>query len=69
MTIDISTVAVSPPTAASTNTREPATSDERWAAWKAKGAAQDRALRRKVTIAAPILVVVSAVVIYALLGR
>ncbi len=46
-----------------------ATFDERWAAWQAKGAAHDRAVRRKMAIAAPILLVVVAVVLYALVGR
>lgn len=41
---------------------------ERWATWQAKGAAHDRAVRRKMTIAAPIAIIV-AVIIYALLGR
>jgi small-conductance mechanosensitive channel len=49
---------------------EEATSvDERWAAWQAKGAAQDRVVRRKLAIAAPILLIVVAVVFYALIGR
>ncbi len=43
--------------------------DERWAAWQAKGAAHDRAVRRRMAIAAPMLLVVVAVVMYALLGR
>jgi hypothetical protein len=41
--------------------------DTRWVAWQAKGAAHDRRVRRKMAVAAPILIVV-AVVIY-LLGR
>jgi hypothetical protein len=45
---------------------EPADFDERWAAWK--GAAHDRALRRKMAIAAPTVIIV-AVTIYALLER
>jgi len=32
--------------------------DERWKAWHAKGAAHDRAVRRKLAIAAPIIAVV-----------
>jgi small-conductance mechanosensitive channel len=48
---------------------ETRSADERWAAWQAKGAAHDRAVRRKMAIAAPILLVVVAVVMYALLGR
>ena len=67
MTIDESGVAVSSP--ASGSTSRPSTSDERWAAWEAKGAAHDRALRRRIAVAAPFLFVVAAVVIYALLGR
>ena len=43
--------------------------DERWAAWRAKGAAHDRAVRRKLAIAAPLFIIVAAVVFYALIGR
>jgi hypothetical protein len=42
--------------------------DERWAAWLARGAAHDRAVRRRIAIAAPILAVVVAV-LYVLLIR
>jgi len=66
MTIDESAVAASRP--ASESTSRPSTSEERWAAWQAKGAAHDRAFRRKMAIAAPVLLVVAAVV-YTLLGR
>jgi hypothetical protein len=44
------------------------TFEERWAAWQARGAAHDRAVRRRVTIAAPILAVAAAI-LYALLLR
>lgn len=48
---------------------EPAlTFDERWAAWQAKGAAHDRAVRRRLAIAAPLSIVVAAVILYALLA-
>jgi hypothetical protein len=40
--------------------------EKRWADWQAKGAAHDRASRRKLAIAAPILIVV-AVIVFALL--
>jgi hypothetical protein len=53
----------------STPIHEPASFDERWAEWQAKGAAQDRAVRRRMAIAAPILIAVAAVLAYALLGR
>ena len=67
MAIAVPTVVAPPGT--STFVTESATFDERWAAWQAKGAAHDRAVRRKMSIAAPILLVVVAVVMYALLGR
>jgi hypothetical protein len=41
--------------------------DERWAAWEAKGAAHDRAFRRKLAVAAPLLIIVVAVIVAALL--
>lgn len=43
--------------------------DERWAAWQAKGAAHDRAVRRKMAFAAPLLVFVAAGVMYAIFGQ
>jgi hypothetical protein len=63
------TVVAPPGTPTSPPVTDSATFDERWAAWQAKGAAHDRAARRKMAIAAPILLVVVAVVLYALLGR
>jgi hypothetical protein len=56
-------------TPTSTPLNDSATFDERWAAWQAKGAAHDRAVRRKMAIAAPILLVVVTIVLYTLLGR
>ena len=41
--------------------------EERWAAWQAKGEAHDRAVRRKVAIAAPFVAIVVGAVFYALL--
>ena len=52
----------------STTAGEAASFDERWAAWQAKGAAHDRALRRKMAVAVPILIIVAAIIVYALLG-
>jgi hypothetical protein len=69
MAIDVPTVAASPSSAVSTTEPEAASFEERWAAWQAKGVAHDLRVRRKAAIAAPILMVVAAVVIYALLGR
>jgi hypothetical protein len=69
MATTAATVAAPSGTPTSTPVTDSATFDERWAAWQAKGAAHDRALRRKMAIAAPILLVVVAVVLYALLGR
>ena len=42
--------------------------DERWEAWRAKGAAHDRAVNRKLAIAAPLIAVAGAI-LYALVGR
>jgi hypothetical protein len=40
--------------------------EDRWAAWEARGAAHDRAVRRKLTIAVPTVAVVAGV-LYVLL--
>ena len=40
---------------------------ERWAAWEAKGAARDRAFRRKLAVAAPIVIIIVAIIVFALL--
>ena len=48
---------------------ESASFDERWAAWQTKGAAHNRAMRRKWALAAPIATVVIAVIVYVLVGR
>jgi hypothetical protein len=69
MAIDLPTAAASASAAVSTTIPGASTSDERWAAWQAKGVAHERAIRRKMAIAAPILIAVAAVVMYALLGR
>jgi hypothetical protein len=69
MATTVSTVVAPSGTPTSTPITDSATFDERWAAWEAKGVAHDRGLRRKMAIAAPILLVVVAVVLYALLGR
>ena len=69
MATTAATVVATPGTPTSTPATDSATFDERWAAWQAKGAAHDRAVRRKMAIAAPILLVVVAVVLYAVLGR
>ena len=42
--------------------------DERWAAWEAKGAAHDRAFRRKLAVAAPLVIILIAVLVSALFG-
>lgn len=68
MAIAVGTVAASPQAVASVPI--PQTSfDERWAAWQARGVAHERAFRRKVTVASPLLLVIAVVVIYLLLGR
>ena len=69
MAIELPTGVASPQWAISTPQPDASSFDERWAVWRAKGAAHDRAVRRKMAIAAPILIAVAAVVLYALLGR
>ena len=67
MTIEVVSVAAPGPVP-STTAPEPSF-DERWASWEAKGAVHDRAVRRRMAIAAPILIVLAAILAYALLGR
>ena len=54
---------------ASTTAAESSDFDRRWAAWQARGAARDRAFRRKMAVVAPILVIVAVVIIYVLSRR
>jgi hypothetical protein len=69
MAIDVSPIA--PPTGplVPTAASQSASFDARWAAWLAKGAAHDRVVHRKMMLAAPICVVVAAVIMFAFLGR
>jgi len=69
MTIDSIAVATSVKVVASTAIGEPDGFDERWAAWQARGAAHDRAFRRKLAFATPIVILVAAVLLFALPGR
>ena len=68
MAINVPTVAPPSPAPAFT-APESADFDQQWAAWLAKGAAHDRAVRRKMAVVAPILIAAAAIVAYALLGR
>lgn len=66
----MTTVTAQPKAATSTTMGASPGFEERWAAWQAKGTADDRAFRRKMTVAAPILIAVAAVVvIFAFVGR
>jgi len=69
MVTDVQTIAAPLSTTMSTAGRESPGFDERWSAWQAKGAAHERAVRQKMTFAAPILLLVVALVAYALFGR
>lgn len=69
MAIDVSLVTAPPQASPFTTAPEGPDVDQRWAAWQAKGAAQDRAFRRKLAVVGPVLIVVAAAIIYALLGR
>jgi hypothetical protein len=69
MAIDVPTVAALPLAPPFTTASEFANFEQRWAAWQAKGAAHDRAVRRRMTVVARILIMTAAVIVYALLGR
>ena len=69
MPTGVSTGAAAPRAATATAVAASASFDERWTAWQAKGAAHHRAVGLKMAVAAPILILVAAVVMYALLGR
>ena len=45
-----------------------ATDDQRWIDWQAKCLADDRAVRRKMIMAAPLVLMVAAVIVYLLIG-
>ena len=60
---------VAPEVSEGTPLPQSSSSDERWAAWQARGAARERAGRRKLAFAAPIVILVVAVIVYALVGR
>jgi hypothetical protein len=68
MATTVSAVVAPPAISAFTAVTESSTFDERWAAWQARGAAHERAVRRRMAIAAPVVLVIVAVV-YAFLGR
>jgi hypothetical protein len=67
MALELPPVAAAQPSPLAPSPASETTSDERWAAWQAKGAAHDRAFRRKLSVAAPIAIVVLAVIVFALL--
>jgi len=69
MPIAVPTVAAPPQAPPFTTAPESADFDQRWAAWQAKGAAHDRAVRRRIAFLAPILMVIAALIAYSLLGR
>jgi hypothetical protein len=69
MAIDVPPLAPPKGTLVSTAASQSASFDARWAAWLAKGAAHDRAVHRKMMLAAPSCVVVAAVIMFAFLGR
>jgi hypothetical protein len=68
MAVDVSAVSVPSVNAIAPIIPEADGFDARWAAWQARGAAHDRAVRRKMAIAAPIVIAVAAVV-FMLFGR
>ena len=67
MALERPPVAAAQPSTLAPSHASATTSDERWATWQAKGATHDRAFRRKLAVAAPIAIVVLAVIVFALL--
>jgi hypothetical protein len=67
MVIDVATVGAPPVTDTSRAVAESPGFDERWAAWQARGAAHEGAVRRRIAFAVPMLLLV-AVVMYTLFG-
>ena len=67
MALERSPLAAAQPTTAAPALESEATFDERWAAWQAKGATRDRAFRRKLALAAPIVIIALAGIVFALL--
>jgi hypothetical protein len=69
--MSITTSTASPEQMALPNVPAPASTssfDERWSAWQARGAAHERAVRRRLVIAAPIVAVVAATLYFLLLA-
>jgi hypothetical protein len=69
MSIDSTAVAASEKVVASTALGESAGFDERWATWQARGEAHDRAFRRNLFVAAAVVILVVAALMYAVPGR
>jgi hypothetical protein len=59
-----------PPSVASASAAidERAAFNERWAAWQSRGVAHDRTTNRRMAIAAPVLLMIAAIV-YMVVGR
>jgi hypothetical protein len=67
LAIDVSPVQAAAPSTSVTD-GQLETFEERWGAWRAKGIARDRALRRKMAIAASIVIIVAVLVISVILA-
>lgn len=67
MAIELSAIPTSD-TRASSTAHERASFDQRWADWQARGAAHDRATRGRVVVAAPVLLIIAAL-LYMFVGR
>ena len=67
MPLERSAMAVPQPSAPAPSLESGGSFDERWAAWVAKGAARDRAFRHRLAVAAPIVIIIVAIIVFALL--
>jgi hypothetical protein len=69
MSTDLAAIAAPLQTATANTVNESLGVEERWAAWQAKVAERERVFRRKARFAVPVLILIAAVVLYAMLGR
>jgi hypothetical protein len=66
MAADVSSIRAPQPRTADPNQSQ-ASFEERWAAWHSKGAAHDRAVRRRMIVAVPLVMVIVGLLSYVLL--
>ena len=69
MAIDVPTGAALAQAPTFTTASKFADFEQQWTSWQAKSAARDRVVRRRMAVVAPVLIMLVAVMAYALVGR